>query len=194
MPDIQIRYDDGVAYERMMGTWSRAAGEIFLDWVAPSCGLRWIDVGCGAGPFTELLIERCAPAEVEGVDPSDARLFFARARSLGHTAGRCTVASFLGREVRRRLGLPPAGERSGCGCRPPDRRRRHVEMAEWPQLHNRCRAGWGLYLITRELPHERKGTFLVGPPVRSQPRLHRPIGSVNHSRYFGFVSMRGRIR
>jgi hypothetical protein len=28
MVEIQIRYDDGVAYERMMGTWSRAAGEI----------------------------------------------------------------------------------------------------------------------------------------------------------------------
>jgi hypothetical protein len=31
MAEIQIRYDDGVAYERMMGAWSRAAGEIFLD-------------------------------------------------------------------------------------------------------------------------------------------------------------------
>jgi hypothetical protein len=51
MGEIQIRYDDGVAYERMMGTWSRAAGELFLDWLAPSCGLRWIDVGCGTGAY-----------------------------------------------------------------------------------------------------------------------------------------------
>ena len=36
MDKTQIRYDDGVAYERMMGTWSRAAGETFLDWLAPS--------------------------------------------------------------------------------------------------------------------------------------------------------------
>jgi ubiquinone/menaquinone biosynthesis C-methylase UbiE len=86
MAEVQIRYDDGVAYERMMGTWSRAAGEIFLDWLAPSRGLRWIDVGCGTGSFTELLIERCAPAEVEGVDPSDAQLSFARARHLGQIA------------------------------------------------------------------------------------------------------------
>jgi ubiquinone/menaquinone biosynthesis C-methylase UbiE len=76
----QIRYDDGGAYERMMGTWSRAAGEVFLDWLAPSRGLRWLDVGCGSGAFTELLVERCAPAEVEGVDPSEAQLSFARAR------------------------------------------------------------------------------------------------------------------
>jgi ubiquinone/menaquinone biosynthesis C-methylase UbiE len=86
MAEVQIRYDDGVAYERMMGTWSRAAGEIFLDWLAPPLGLRWIDVGCGTGSFTELLIERCVPAEVEGVDPSEAQLSFARARHLGQIA------------------------------------------------------------------------------------------------------------
>ena len=35
----QIRYDDGTAYERMMGAWSRIAGQIFLDWLAlpPAC-------------------------------------------------------------------------------------------------------------------------------------------------------------
>ena len=86
MGEIKIRYDDGVAYERMMGTWSRAAGEIFLDWLAPSRGLRWIDVGCGTGAFTELLVECCAPAEVEGVDPSEAQLSFARARPVGQIA------------------------------------------------------------------------------------------------------------
>jgi ubiquinone/menaquinone biosynthesis C-methylase UbiE len=86
MGEIQIRYDDGAAYERMMGIWSRAAGEIFLDWLAPTRGLRWVDVGCGSGAFTELLVERCAPAEVEGVDPSEAQLSFARARPVGQIA------------------------------------------------------------------------------------------------------------
>jgi ubiquinone/menaquinone biosynthesis C-methylase UbiE len=86
MAEVQIRYDDGVAYERMMGAWSRAAGEIFLDWLAPLCGLRWIDVGCGTGAFTELLVERCAPAQVDAVDPSEAQLSFARARPLGQIA------------------------------------------------------------------------------------------------------------
>src|SRR5438876_2906141 len=83
MSQIEVRYDDGVAYEKMMGTWSRAAGEIFLEWLAPSQGLRWIDVGCGTGAFTELIIGRWAPAEVQGVDPSDAQLSFARTRPLG---------------------------------------------------------------------------------------------------------------
>ena len=85
MEQPQIRYDDGAAYERMMGAWSRLAGEIFLDWLAPPPGLRWIDIGCGSGAFTKLLIERCAPAEVQGIDPSEAQLSFARARCVGQT-------------------------------------------------------------------------------------------------------------
>jgi SAM-dependent methyltransferase len=80
MAENQIRFDDGAAYERMMGTWSRLTGEIFLDWLAPRSGLRWIDIGCGNGAFTELLVERCAPAEVQGVDPSEGQLAFARTR------------------------------------------------------------------------------------------------------------------
>ena len=75
MAETQIRFDDGAAYERMMGIRSQLAGNIFLDWLAPRSGLRWI--GCGNGAFTELLVERCAPAEVQGVDPSEAQLAFA---------------------------------------------------------------------------------------------------------------------
>jgi len=86
MVQPQIRYDDGAAYERMMGAWSRIAGEIFLDWLTPDPGLRWIDIGCGTGAFTELLVERCAPAEVQGIDPSEAQLSFARARPVGRIA------------------------------------------------------------------------------------------------------------
>jgi len=63
-----------------MGRWSRLAGEIFLDWLSPPTGLHWIDVGCGSGAFTELLMQRCAPAAMQGVDPSEAQLTFARAR------------------------------------------------------------------------------------------------------------------
>ena len=31
----EIRFDDGAAYEQMMGIWSRIAGNVFLDWLAP---------------------------------------------------------------------------------------------------------------------------------------------------------------
>src|SRR5213596_323727 len=86
MADQTIRFDDGAAYEQMMGIWSRLAGEIFLQWLAPPPKLRWIDVGCGNGAFTELLVARCAPAEVQGIDPSEAQLAFARTRPAARLA------------------------------------------------------------------------------------------------------------
>ena len=66
MSEHQFRFDDGAAYERMMGTWSRLVGDVFLDWLSPRLELRWIDVGCGNGAFTERVIERGAPAVVCG--------------------------------------------------------------------------------------------------------------------------------
>ena len=83
MADDQIRFDDGAAYEDFMGRWSLQAGNAFLDWLAPAKGLRWLDVGCGNGAFTELLAGRCAPAHVKGVDPSEGQLAFARTRFAG---------------------------------------------------------------------------------------------------------------
>lgn len=80
MAQQPIRFDDGAAYERAMGVWSRLAGEVFLDWLSPPPDLRWIDVGCGNGAFTELLVRRCAPREIHGIDPSEAQLAFARTR------------------------------------------------------------------------------------------------------------------
>ncbi|WP_270934545.1 class I SAM-dependent methyltransferase [Falsiroseomonas oryzae] len=79
----RITFADGAAYERNMGGWSRLAGGPFLDWLAPAQGLRWLDVGCGNGAFTELVCDRCAPVVVEGVDPSDGQLDFARTRLAG---------------------------------------------------------------------------------------------------------------
>lgn len=80
MPEQQIVFDDGATYERYMGRWSRLAGDVFLDWLAPEKGLRWLDVGCGNGAFTEMICERCAPGAIDGVDPSEAQLAFARTR------------------------------------------------------------------------------------------------------------------
>jgi SAM-dependent methyltransferase len=76
----EIHFDDGAAYERYMGLWSRVAGDQMLAWLSPPRGARWLDVGCGNGVFTELLHERCAPSGLVGVDPSPEQLAYARAR------------------------------------------------------------------------------------------------------------------
>jgi ubiquinone/menaquinone biosynthesis C-methylase UbiE len=73
-------FTDGEAYERLMGRWSRLVGEVFLDWLDVPKDLRWLDVGCGNGAFTEELIARCAPAAVIAIDPSDDQLAYARSR------------------------------------------------------------------------------------------------------------------
>jgi ubiquinone/menaquinone biosynthesis C-methylase UbiE len=86
MADQSIHFNDGDVYQRTMSTWSRLAGEQFLDWLAPPPGLRWIDIGCGNGAFTELLVQRCAPAEMYGIDPSEAQLAFARNRATAQGA------------------------------------------------------------------------------------------------------------
>ncbi len=80
MADERSFFTDGAAYERMMGRWSALAGEVFLDWLAQPKGLRWLDVGCGTGALTELLVTRCMPAEVQGLDPSASQIAYARTR------------------------------------------------------------------------------------------------------------------
>ena len=80
MTQQPIQFTDGEAYDRAMGPWSQLVGDLFLEWLAPQPGLRWIDIGCGNGAFTESLIQHCAPTEVQGIDPSEAQIAFARAR------------------------------------------------------------------------------------------------------------------
>ena len=53
-------FTDGKAYERLMGRWSHSPAQNF------SIGStrrrpHWVDVGCGNGAFTEVLIARAAP-------------------------------------------------------------------------------------------------------------------------------------
>ncbi len=80
MSEAANLFADGKAYERLMGRWSQLAGAQFLDWLDAPANLKWIDVGCGNGAFTEVLIARCAPLSVMGVDPSEGQIAFARTR------------------------------------------------------------------------------------------------------------------
>src|SRR5215218_5989814 len=76
----KIRFDDGAAYEEFMGKWSRVAGDAFLRWLDPAAGWRWLDVGCGNGAFTGMLVERLAPLAVDGIDPSADQIAYAQKR------------------------------------------------------------------------------------------------------------------
>ncbi len=70
--DTQRSFSDGTAYEQFMGRWTCAIGTIFLDWLAPPTDARWLDIGCGTGVFTDLIVSTCSPATVVAIDPSGA--------------------------------------------------------------------------------------------------------------------------
>jgi SAM-dependent methyltransferase len=73
------RANDGAAYERFLGRWTRRLAEPFLDFadVAPDGDL--LDVGCGTGSLSLAMAARWPTRRVIGVDPSDAYLAAARA-------------------------------------------------------------------------------------------------------------------
>jgi SAM-dependent methyltransferase len=86
MADTSVIFDDGAAYECFMGRWSRAVGATFLRWVAPPRGAYWLDVGCGTGVFTELVLDTCAPASIVAVDPAAAQIDHARKQAVARRA------------------------------------------------------------------------------------------------------------
>ena len=74
-------FTDAAAYERLMGRWSRRAGDVFLEWLSPAPDLRWLDIGCGTGVFTEQIARHGSPAAVVGIDPSREQVAFAETRA-----------------------------------------------------------------------------------------------------------------
>jgi len=80
MTNNQIQFTDGAAYEKYMGVWSQLVGNDFLKWLSPKSNQSWLDIGCGNGTFTETFTKQCAPASIDGIDPSEEQLAFARKR------------------------------------------------------------------------------------------------------------------
>src|SRR5262249_59662010 len=74
MTETRVVFDDADAYDRYMGRWSRAIGEKFLAWLDTPKHQRWLDVGCGTGAFTQLIVSQAAPAAIVGIDPSEMQI------------------------------------------------------------------------------------------------------------------------
>lgn len=73
-------WNSGDAYDGWVGRWSRSVAAQFIDWLAMPRGLRWIDVGCGTGALTELIMRSCEPVSVVGIDRAEAFVAVARSR------------------------------------------------------------------------------------------------------------------
>lgn len=74
-PDV---WADGAAYERYVGRWSRLVAREFLAWLAVPPGSRWLDVGCGTGALSRLILQCAEPAAVQGVDRAPDYVAYAR--------------------------------------------------------------------------------------------------------------------
>jgi ubiquinone/menaquinone biosynthesis C-methylase UbiE len=84
--DTAHSFDDSAAYERFVGSWGSAAGAIFLDWLAPPIGAHWLDIGCGTGLFTELIIDTRSPATVFALDAAAPQIEHARRKPVARRA------------------------------------------------------------------------------------------------------------
>jgi SAM-dependent methyltransferase len=79
-------WERGDPYERYVGRWSRRVAPLFLSWLTIPAGRQWIDVGCGTGALCAAILDRCAPASVVGVEPSEGFLETARRNLAGRAA------------------------------------------------------------------------------------------------------------
>ena len=69
------------AYDAYMGRWSRPVAREFVRWLEVLPRRRWLDVGCGTGALTEVVVETGEARSVVGVDPSAGFVQHALARS-----------------------------------------------------------------------------------------------------------------
>jgi ubiquinone/menaquinone biosynthesis C-methylase UbiE len=186
---MKVAFDGADDYERLMGAWSRAAGDAFLSWWAPASGARWLDVGCGTGAFTQLVSIRCAPSSLAAVDPAPAQIEQARRRSPG--------VSF---QVADAMALPFAEAEFDVVASAlvinfiPDRARGFAEM------HRVLRAGGtvGAYLWDRSpgedfSPHApfERGLRSIGATVLQPPVVPEstPEGARSALAHAGFVEI-----
>src|SRR5687767_9771705 len=69
---------NGIAYEKFMGRWSALVARKFLDWLEVPPARTWLDVGCGTGSLTKLILETQKPQEIISIDPSEEFISHAR--------------------------------------------------------------------------------------------------------------------
>ena len=86
-------WESGDSYENYMGRWSRLIAESFIDWLSPSSGLTWLDIGCGSGALSEAIIKNCEPAMLTAIDQSEDFVRTAQKRLGGRV--QCRVGNAL---------------------------------------------------------------------------------------------------
>ena len=71
------------AYAQFMGRFSVPLARLFADHVGVAAGQTALDVGCGTGALTDVLVQRLRPRQVCAIDPSESFLAVMRERLPG---------------------------------------------------------------------------------------------------------------
>jgi trans-aconitate methyltransferase len=61
---------NAAAYEKFMGRWSAPIAREFLDWLEVPKDRIWLDVGCGTGALTKLILGKYEPKKIISIDSS----------------------------------------------------------------------------------------------------------------------------
>jgi SAM-dependent methyltransferase len=70
----------GLWYEPYVGRWSRLVAKELLKWLSIPAGKEWLDLGCGTGALTQIILEHGRPNVVKGMDPSPGFIEYAKAK------------------------------------------------------------------------------------------------------------------
>lgn len=70
----------GQSYEKFMGQYSHRIAKLFLEWLKPPPKLRWLEIGCGTGALSEIILSHGLPKSLLAIDPSAKFIEFARHR------------------------------------------------------------------------------------------------------------------
>jgi SAM-dependent methyltransferase len=68
----------GDTYEPYMGRWSRLVAREFLAWLAVPHDRTWLDVGCGTGALSHVILRTARTRSIVEVDPSEGYIAYAR--------------------------------------------------------------------------------------------------------------------
>lgn len=104
--DLKDVWATGDSYEQYVGRWSRLVAHEFLDWLEPSDGLRWTDVGCGTGALATTILTQSnlCPWWGSNLRRGSWRLRQNKSGTRGHVSNEATPANY---PSRIRAWMPP---------------------------------------------------------------------------------------
>lgn len=70
----------GDLYEPYVGRWSRLVAREFVSWLSVPTNKDWLDVGCGTGALTQVILDTATPRAVTGIDASAGFIEYAKMR------------------------------------------------------------------------------------------------------------------